>query len=396
MAGPYPLATLGPTITSAGITIPSYADVLASLQASFQNIFGADAYIDPDSQDGQLLAVVAQAISDMNNQFVSLYNSFSPAYAQGAQLSSLVRINGLTRNVASKSTATGLVVGNVGTVITNGVVQDINGNLWNLPTSVTIPSGGSVTITVTAQQVGAITALSGTINKIYNPQLGWASFVSTSDAVAGNAIETDATLRARQALSVALPASTPLESISAAVAAVSGVVRSFVYENNTSAVDANGVPPHSIAVIVQGGDVVQVATTIERTKSPGTGTYGTTTETITDPSGLPVTINFFELTNTPIYINVTIKALSGFVGTTGTAIQTALADFINSLQIGGEVYYSQLYPAAQLDSAGVGQTFYITGMFVGTAPSPTGTANIPIAFNAAAQSDVSKINVTVT
>jgi uncharacterized phage protein gp47/JayE len=396
MAGPYPLATLGPTITSAGITIPSYADVLASLQASFQAIYGSDAYISADSQDGQLLAVFAKAISDQNNQIVAVYQAYAPAYAQGAELSSLVRINGISRLVASYSTAVGTVVGNVGTVITNGVVRDTNGNLWNLPSSVTIPTGGSATITVTCQTLGAVVALSGTINQIFNPQLGWASFVNTSDAALGQPVETDAALRQRQALSVALPALTPLESISGAIAAVPNVTRSFVYENDTAVTDANGVPSHSISVIVEGGDVTAVATAIETLKSPGTGTYGTTSVVVTDPTGLPVTINFFELDNIEIYVNITIKALPNYVATTAAAISTAVAAFINSLAIGGEVYYSQLYPAAQLDSAGVGATFYITALTVGTAPSPTGVVNIPIAFNAAAISDITKVLVTVT
>jgi uncharacterized phage protein gp47/JayE len=156
------------------------------------------------------------------------------------------------------------------------------------------------------------------------------------------------------------------------------------------------VPSHSISPIVQGGDVTAVATAIERLKNPGTGTYGTTSITVTDPTGLPVTINFFELTNVPIYVSITIKALPNYVGTTAAAISAAVAAFINSLAIGGEVYYSQLYPAAQLDSAGLGSTFYITSLTCGTAPSPSGVVNIPIAFNAAAVSDITKVLVTVT
>jgi uncharacterized phage protein gp47/JayE len=396
MAGPYPLATLAPTITSAGITTPTYADILASLQASFQQIYGSDAYIAPDSQDGQLLAVMAKAISDENDTMVAVYQAYAPGYAQGTELSSLVRINGLTRLVASQSTAPVLITGNAGTVITNGVVRDNNGNLWNLPTSTTIPIGGSTTITVTAQQAGAVVALSGTINQIFNPQLGWASAVSTSDASLGAPVETDYALRIRQALSVALPALTPLQSITAAIAAVPNVTRSFIYENDTAVTDGNGVPSHTISAIVQGGDVTAIATAIERLKSPGTGTYGTTSETITDPTGLPVTIRFYELTDVPIYVAVTIKALPNYVATTAVAIQTALVAFINSLAIGGEVYYSQLYPAAQLDSSGVGATFYITSLACDIVPSPTAMVNIPIAFNAAAVSDTTKITVTVT
>jgi hypothetical protein len=63
----YPLATLACTIDENGISAPSYADILASLQASFQSIYGSDIYIEADSQDGQWLATIAQIINDGNH-----------------------------------------------------------------------------------------------------------------------------------------------------------------------------------------------------------------------------------------------------------------------------------------------------------------------------------------
>jgi uncharacterized phage protein gp47/JayE len=395
MTTTYPLSTLGPTVTSAGITIPQYSDIYASLQASFQAIYGSDAYISADSQDGQLLAVFAKAISDVNQQMVALYQSFSPSYAQGVELSSLVRINGLTRDVATNSTAPLLIGGTAGTVITNGVAQDTNGNLWNLPASVTIPTSGSIAVTGTAQEAGAIVALSGTISKIYNPQLGWTSVTSTAAATLGAPVETDAALRVRQAASVALPASSPLGSIYAAIGQLSGVTNWTVYENNTAVTDANGVPSHSIDVIVAGGSLTEIAQTIQQTKSPGTGTYGGTSETVTDAtSGLPITINFDVLAQTQVYVSLTIVPLANYVSTTAAAIQAAISAFINSLPIGGAVYYSQVYAAAQLQDAGVGTTYYISSLTLGTTASPTGTANLTIAFNAIANCPTANVVVT--
>lgn len=395
MTTTYPLSTLGPTITSAGITIPQYSDIYASLQASFQAIYGSDAYISADSQDGQLLAVFAKAISDVNQQLVALYQSFSPSYAQGVELSSLVRINGLTRDVATNSTAPLLIGGTAGTVITNGVAQDTNGNLWNLPASVTIPTSGSIAVTGTAQEAGALVALSGTISKIYNPQLGWTSVTSTAAATVGAPVETDAALRVRQAASVALPASSPLGSIYAAIGQLSGVTNWTVYENSTAVTDANGVPSHSIDVIVAGGSLTEIAQTIQQTKSPGTGTYGGTSEVVTDAtSGLPITINFDVLAQTAVYVSLTIVPLANYVSTTAAAIAAAISAFINSLPIGGDVYYSQVYAAAQLQDAGVGTTYYISSLTLGTTPSPTGTANLTIAFNAIANCPTSNVVVT--
>jgi uncharacterized phage protein gp47/JayE len=398
MAGPYPLATLGPTITSTGITIPSYADIYASLQASFQSIYGSDAYIAPDSQDGNMLAIFATAINDCNNAIVAVYQSFSPSFAQGAQLSSLVRINGLTRDVATNSSVVVTVTGTFGTTILNGIVQDAAGNLWNLPATVSIPMAGAIDVTAVAQQPGAITADINTVNVIYTPQLGWSTVNNPVHiAVPGAPVESDAALRRRQAASVALPASSPLAAIYAAIGQIPGVTQWTVYENNTSATDANGVPSHSIDVIVAGGDLQTIANTIQKTKSEGTGTYGSETFTVIDTgSGLPIVIHFDVLTETPVYVSITIKALPGFAGSTVAAIQNSVSAFLENLPIGGEVFYSQLYSPASLDSVGLGSTYYITALTVGLTPSPTGMTNIPIAFNAAAFCVPANVVVTVT
>jgi len=392
----YPLATLGPTVNSAGISSPQYSDIYQSLIASFQLIYGADIYITPDSQDGQFLAIIARAIYDSNSAAVALFQGFSPAFAQNANLSSLVKINGLTRNTATNSTAVGDVTGTVGTVIAGGVVKDASGNLWNLPATVTIPGAGTITVTVTAQQAGAIVAGIGIINQIYNPQLGWQGFTNTTAAVAGAAVETDAALRARQIISTALPALGIKESIYSAIGAVPGVFRFTVYENDTATADTNGIPAHSIAAVIQGGTVADICNAIYAKKPPGIQTHGSTSLTVYDNFGLPVTIKYTVLTNISIYFAITIKALPGYVSSTGTVAVQALSDFINGLLIDEDVRYSQSIAAASLINQTIGQSFYIVSLTLGTAPGPVGITDIAIAFNQAAVCTPSNIALTVT
>ena len=54
------MATLGIQILPTGPLAPSYADILQALRNSFWSIYGSDADLDDDSQDGQMLAVFAQ------------------------------------------------------------------------------------------------------------------------------------------------------------------------------------------------------------------------------------------------------------------------------------------------------------------------------------------------
>jgi len=396
MATTYPLATLAPVVDTTGISIPTYNDVYQSLLAIFRSIYGSDIYVEPDSQDGQWIAAMALAISNSNQSAVAVFNAFSPSYAQGAGLSSLVKLNGITRKIATNSTAQGTVVGQAGTVITSGVVKDANGNLWDLPTPTTIPLSGSISVTVTAQKTGNLSAGVGEINSIFNPQLGWQSFSNTSAAVPGAAVETDAELRVRQQQSTAIPAQTILASILAAIANVDGVTRYAIYENDTGVTDGNGLPAHSFSAVVYGGVSSAIAEAIALRKTVGSQTYGTTSVAVVDQYGLTTTINYFQLALTSIYFDVTIKALPGYVASTGDAIKAALADFVNGLDIGEDVYVSQAQAAAQLIGLGIGQTFYLTDFKLGTSPAPVGTTNIAITFNSAANSSAANVTLTVT
>ena len=392
----YPLATLAPTIDLTGISTPSYNDIYQSLIASFQQVYGSGIYISVDSQDGQWLAILARAIYDTNQAAVAVFQAFSPTYAQGAGLASLVKINGLTIAVPTNSTAVGTAVGTAGTIISNGVVQDASNNLWNLPPSVTIPIGGSVAVTVTAQNKGSVMALAGTINKIYNPQYGWQTFVSTTDATIGNPSESDTTLRLRQSVSTALPSLGIRDSIYAAIGNVIGVTRWTVYENDTGSTDANGVPSHSISCIIAGGSTTDIANAIGGRKLPGGQTYGTTVTTYFDIYGLPTYINYFVLANIQVYFAVTIKALIGYVSTTGTSLIQALVNFVNGLSIGEDVYLSQSQAIASFIASPLGQTFYISDFRLGFAAAPVGTANLVINFNQAAVCAVANVTLTVT
>lgn len=69
------LDTLGlsATVTAEGISAPDYQTILDTLTSYFQQIYGSDAYLEPDSKDGQMVALVALAIHDANNTAISVY-----------------------------------------------------------------------------------------------------------------------------------------------------------------------------------------------------------------------------------------------------------------------------------------------------------------------------------
>ncbi|WP_175788104.1 baseplate J/gp47 family protein [Burkholderia cenocepacia] len=389
------LTTVAPTIDANGITAPTYADIYAYLQAQYQAIYGIDVYIDPDSQDGQLLAVFARAIADVNSVSIGIYNSFSPSKAVGAGLSSNVKINGIARQVASYSTADLLIVGQAGTTITNGIAKDGNGNQWALPSTVTIPPAGEITVTATCLTIGAIAALAGTIDQIGTPTRGWQTVNNAADAAVGAPVETDAALRQRQTVSTALPSQTVLEGIVGAVENVSGVTRLAAYENDTNLVDSNGLPPHSISLVVEGGDATAIASAMAVKKTPGGGTYGTTPITVLNRYGMPITMRFFRPTDAPIAVAISLRVLQGYTTATGEAIQKEVSDYINAVAIGGGTAQCVEWDSSITAAKGVvgSATFKIVTLTL-TGPRGAGAPDVALLFNEAASCTPDQVVIT--
>ncbi|AOK62009.1 hypothetical protein WM29_23050 [Burkholderia ubonensis] len=384
-------------IDTNGITAPSYAEILDYWQTKYRSIYGQDTYLEPDSKDGQLLAVISAAFNDSNSVAIAVYQSFSPATAQGAALSSNVKINGIARKVASYSSADLVLVGQAGATITNGAAKDGNDVKWLLPATVTIPPSGTITVTATCATIGAVAARAGTINQIATPAFGWQTVTNPADAAAGAPVEKDAVLRQRQTVSTALPSLTVLDGIIGAVANVAGVTRYVAYENDTDATDANGLPRHSISLVIEGGDATAIANAIAVKKTPGSPTYGTTAVVVTDIYGRPITIKFFRPTAAPIASTVTLKALAGYTTQTGQQIQQAVSDYVNGVQIGGglsgSVEWGDALTAA--NSVGGGVTFKLSGLTL-SGPRGAGAPDVALLFNEAACCTPASVTLVVT
>lgn len=389
---------LSATITAQGITAPDYQSILAKITGYFQQIYGTDAYLEPDSKDGQMVALVALAIHDANNSAIACYNSFSPATATTDALTRNVKINGITRHPATRSTVDLTINGTAGTTISNGSVKDSNGIIWILPFSVAIGISGLVTVTATCGTPGAVAALAGSVSQINTPTRGWVSVTNATAATVGRAAETDAELRVRQAQSVALPSLTPFDAIDGAIANVDGVTRHKLYENDTGAVDSNGLPAHSVSAIVDGGDAAVIAQALQGKKGQGVATYGNTSILVSDKYGNPHTIKFSRPSDVPVYIAITIKAFTGYTTQIGADIKSAIVSYINSLTIGDDVLLSRIYSPANLGvvSGGSSRYYDITSLMIGKSPSGVAASNIITGYNESASCKPENISITVT
>jgi uncharacterized phage protein gp47/JayE len=392
----------------AGLVIPSYADILAYRISQYQAIYPQAVYLGTETPKYQELSILSLMDSDVMQACQLACNARSPLTAVGSDLDSIVKLNGIARKAATYSTAPGLVSGVAGTVITGGLATDTAGNVWALPTPVTIPNSGSVVVPLTCQTLGAITAITGAINtRSGGLTAGWTGITNPSPASPGLPVETDSQLRARQSISVALPSETRLAGTLGAIAKTAGVTRynrgqqsvadtGSSIENFSGAVDEWGNPAHSISMVVEGGTDLDVATAIALNRGIGPYTNGTTRVDVTDPtSGVVSSIGFTRPTYVDIYVTMQIHGLQGYTSAVIAAIQTAVALYLNSLQIGETVTYSSISAIAQsvMPSLLLPQ-FSITSYTTGTAPGPSGAANIAITQTQVARGTAAYVLVT--
>ncbi len=398
------MAYFAPTITAAGLSVPVFSDIQGALLDAYQAIYGSTTYLGNDSSDFQWISAVALKLNDNMGLCQLAYNARSPLTAIGADLDSVVKLNGIARLSPSSSTAVLVLTGSPNTPVNNGVISDSNGILWSIPATVTIGPSGTVSVTAVCQQTGAVSAAQNTIiTPVGGFTAGWTGVTNPNPAVVGSPAEADSQLRARQSVSVALPSETRLAGTQAGIEAVSGVTRTNVLENQTSITDSFGNESHSLTCVVEGGVDLAVATAIFTNRGIGCNTLGATATTmtevpVTDPnSGNVTTIGFIRPTYVPIYINLSVHGLtSAFNSTVQAAIVTALVNYLNSLEIGETVSYSALIATAMSVNPNLSQPiFSVTAMTTGISPSPTGNTDIALQFFKVAQGISGNINLTV-
>lgn len=386
------MAYFKPYIDETGIHLPLYQDVLDKINDDCRRIFGADIYLEPDSQDYQVNAEVADLWSDVANLAQLVYNNRSIQFAQGVSVDGLLKINGLKRLKATQSFVVVTCTGEPGTVINGGIVSDSVGTiLWELEDTV-IPESGSIDVYATCKTPGQIYADAGTLVQIVTQTRGWASVTNKSNAIVGKDIESDAAAKARQAISTARPSKTVLQGLEGGVAEITGVLRYRIYENDTGETDEHGIPEHSVCCVVEGGDTEDIGNEIYLRKTPGCGTFGDVKVTVVSPNpelDNPPPISFFRPTYVDIYAYITVRKRVGFVDTLTEQIKESVATFINSLKIGEGVSISLLQAIAQSVVPDLHNPVFTlspsTPLVIGKSTESMQESDIEIGFRAAAR-----------
>ena len=377
--------------------------LLAELNDEVKAIFGDNFNVSPESPDGQINGTVSESNANLWEIAEQSYNAFNPSAATGTTLSNLVQLNGIKRLAATSSRVQLTLTGTPNTTVPSGslVSTSDTGTQFSTEIAVTLDGAGNGVVFAKAFQdgkllTGPVIALAGTITEIDTPITGWATVTNLADADEGTDEETDVELRARRERSVAKNSQAIVDVLYSTVRNIDGVTQTVVLENDTNAVDGNGLPPHSFEVIVVGGTNVEIGDAIWLKKPAGILSHGDVTVQILDSQGLPHDISFTRPTEVDIYVEVQVTKFPSYPAKGDELIKQAIVDYANGELVEGrgfslsdDVIYTRLY--TPINSI---QGHEIDTVFIGTSPSPTGVINIPIGVSEISNFTVDNIVVT--
>ena len=175
--------------------------------------------------------------------------------------------------------------------------------------------------------------------------------------------ETDAEVRRRMNLAAAGRGPFTLDAMEAAIREVSGVTHLLLRVNEEdTAVD--GIPGHTLAALVSGGNAALIAGAIWRKKPPGIGTSGSVSRSVTDEQGVSQPVRFSRPGLLAVSFRIELRSYEGFDGDAVTAaMRSALMTFVNqTLEIGEAINVPQLYGLLYQAAGSYASAFAVTDM----------------------------------
>ena len=331
-------------LLTTGVIISDTSVIQTDVENEFQEAFGADLVISPNTPQGVLITAETAARVAVADNNAALANQINPNVAGGVFLDAIGALTGSFRSPATPSTVTVTLTGVSGTTIPAGsqVSDSVYQNVFQTVASVTIVDG-SATVIMTSVLDGMIVAGANTLTQILTAVLGWETCNNPAAAVLGTTTESDEEFRNDLRVTLAAQGASTAQAIISAVNQVENVKSSKFLENiapTTQTIEGVVMIGHSIYMCVDGGLPLSVAEAMQSKKSAGaaynngaSGAYGGTNvsqDVIVPYSGQTITVLF----DTPdiIQIGVAISVVvTQSVQDPTTAVQDAILNYANGL-----------------------------------------------------------------
>ena len=321
-------------LDSTGVIVPDTSDILSGVQDDYRAAFGEDLVVTADTPQGVLITAQTLARVETVNNNAKIANQINPNVAEGAFLDAIMALTGMQRTAATRTTVSNVTLTGVpGTVITAGSLAATEaGDQFEIISTVSIGSSGSVLGNFQSLNLGAITCPASALSRVVSSVLGWETVVNPTAGALGAATQSDQEARALRQNTLAFQGVSLAEAITSALYNVEGV-KSLTFQENvastTQIINDISMVAHSIYACVDGGTDDDVAAALLENKSSGCAWNGSTTVNVTEPaSGQVYGVQFDRPTPVSILIRVTTPN-----GDASNIIQTILDYAAGEVQI---------------------------------------------------------------
>ena len=377
-------------LTSAGFVIRRLDEIITLMDAGMRAIYGSDINTDPDSPDGQMIGIFSEALADLEELSGEMWRQMDPDYASGPNLDRIVAFAGLRRDLSAPSLLKSVILGGSPNIPipADSVVYDQSGEYWRSLRMVKLDANGSARTDFQSVDSGAFAVGSNVELTIASGVTGWRSAVTSSASILGTNEETDPDLRARFYVSRERAADDDRAAMEGNLRALNGVDDAVVYENYNDTIDADGVNPHSINAVIDGGNPEEIGNVILRLKPAGCGMQGATIVYIIDQYFRSRPIYFDRPTQDMVYVHAEVTRRANFTDINTQGIKEEIAAL--RLKIGEPVIRTELY-AVMYQIPG----FIVTALRIGLDPAHLAEADIQPGPREKAVFDVANIEIVV-
>lgn len=338
-----------------GLKVSSRGEILEDLKYLTKVAYGSDYVIEQGNEWYSMLDLLSGVLTDMSGAIQKVYNTLSFVGASGTNLDNVVSFVGITRKPYKNSTVLIKITlpensKRPFTIQERGIVlQDHNGNYWTNKDYIIINEFKPDGITENYIGTGVFEATdrnSDPTNIVLQPYNdgnqteslidinGVAPtgtiFMNEVQSELGNLEENDAQLRARYKAELYKNSVGTLEGLKAVLLDKADIKYVYIIENNSENTTEDGMPPHSIWVIVDGkstwdgtedisddpedikiGNIILNYASLgcANTNAPDKSTYNNGTGPIAVQIAIDSTeynIKFSRATEVPCYVNVTL------------------------------------------------------------------------------------------
>lgn len=399
-------------LLSTGLSPQPTTVIREEMNAELKGEFGQSIDLTDFTLLGFLIGILAERFGKLWALLEAVYSSQDPDKATGAALDALCALTGTFRTPAKPSTVTLTLCGNPTTNVTSGsrsgveatgaeFTHDADATItlladWQITTAyvvgdrvtnsgrcyVCITAGtsagaggpnttldditdntahwrylgegtGAIDVASSCTVTGATIAVAGDITGIKTPVSGWSSVRNLLDADLGSALGSDEATRVQRGIDLAAPGTSTEAAILEALLDITDVTSVRIFINNTDVANGDGMPPHSVECLVQGGDDQAIWDCLLANIAAGVATHGTESGTAVDSQGTSHTMKFSRPTPQNIWVEMDVEYDALEFPSDGVAqIKAAIVAFGDAQKCGKDA----------VNSSVASQAFRVTGV----------------------------------